>query len=130
MIDKLCNDLERKALDQGHDIGDGFAEKTLFMVPTLQMSCSRPGCQYLAVMDPKSGRHIECNGGPCRGTVTKCPICQCFLRESLACPECGRGWELTGDYEFPLMSKPRKVKLVKSITVGANLDDCIKPAED
>ncbi len=126
MIDRICEDLERKAMDHGHDIGDGFEERSLFgMVPTLQMSCSKPGCKYLVVMDPETGRHIECNGGKCPGAID-CPICRCSLPRTMTCPRCGREWELTGDYEFPLMSKPRKIKLTRPITVGANLDDCIR----
>lgn len=59
----------------------------------------------------------------------ECPICQCFMPSFFICPKCKRKWKFTGDAEFPLISKPRRVRLVKPIMIGANLDDCIHPIE-
>jgi hypothetical protein len=59
----------------------------------------------------------------------ECPICSCVLPDTFICPKCKREWQFTGDAEFPLMSKRRKVRLVKPITIGANLDNCIVPLE-
>lgn len=63
-----------------------------------------------------------------------CPMCGVDLTVSgestdMHCDKCGRDWYYidTGEGERMLASRQRKMRLVKPITEGAKLDDCLVP---
>lgn len=66
MLDKICEELEREALDKGHDIGLGFYEALMLgKVPMLRMDCRK--CDFFAVVEPSSYRCLKSGEGSCDG---------------------------------------------------------------
>lgn len=63
------------------------------------------------------------------GKIVKCPVCDYPLvkDDDNRCLVCKRQWVETGNAEAPLISKRRKVRLVKRPQKGDRLDDVVKP---
>lgn len=64
-------------------------------------------------------------------SFSRCPIDDSVLDGRMRCRQCGREWEsrILGG-EATLISRPRRVQLVRPLVPGARHDDCIKPFED
>lgn len=64
MIDRICESLERQARESDrHDVG-GFTECLLLgEVRVLRMDCRV--CDFFAIVDPETGRHIQSMSGVC-----------------------------------------------------------------
>jgi hypothetical protein len=66
VIDRLCENLERQATANHHQIGVGFREALMLgKVRMLRMDCQC--CDYFMIIDPISLKHIQSYPGPCRG---------------------------------------------------------------
>ena len=59
-----------------------------------------------------------------------CPVDNTELDAGMTCPKCKRQWEWKqcGDEQY-MVSKMRRVSIIAPPTVGARLDDCIKPID-
>jgi hypothetical protein len=66
MIDRICENLERKAKENNHKIVDGFYEALIMgKAKMLRMDCEV--CDFFAIVDPNTGKNIQSYSGPCRG---------------------------------------------------------------
>jgi Zn-finger nucleic acid-binding protein len=68
--------------------------------------------------------------------VITCPVCGVPCSDSDPetgedkCPGCGRVWYATGNPEYPLVSRGRKVRLTKLPEPGDDINEVIRPVED
>ena len=67
-LDQIAERLEREALDNGHDIGEGFEPAEVIDVPGfLRMECR--ACHEVAYIGPGPDQVNPMNPGKCRGRV-------------------------------------------------------------
>jgi hypothetical protein len=64
MIDRICENLERQAKADHHQIGKGFYEALLLKTRMLRMDCQ--SCDFFVVVDHESGKYIQSFNGPCK----------------------------------------------------------------
>ena len=61
---KVCEQIEREAMENGHDIGEGFYDAVMFSTKMYRMDCSR--CNFFAVVS-LTGRYLKSCEGRCDG---------------------------------------------------------------